>query len=509
MLVDQFRAEGHPVMRSLTLNLPRTGGPLYRRIAAALRDALAQGLARPGEILPSTRVLADELGVHRNTVIAALAELETEGWIAGEQRRAFRVADPLPLEYQSDPHGAAAPGPGPAPARVHAWDWAREVQLEPFAPADHVRFNFEAGLPDFDLFPAAEFRAHLADVLRRARPSILDYGSPRGHGPLVVALDDYLRRMRGLAGRPVFVTGGSQEAVHLVAQLVVRPGDVVAMDEYTYIPAREAYRAAGARVVGLPLESDGLAVEAFERLARSGNVRLLFLTPLHHFPTTVTMPAAKRQRIYDVASRHGVILFEDDYDHEFHYRTEPPLPMAASDPDGRVIYASTFSKILFPAARIGFLVVPEPVARALAEFRRITTHQNDSIVQDAVARWFDSGGLPRHLARMRRLYRARRDGLVRSITREAAGLGWRFDVPQGGMALWLDTGEDSAPLVEAARQAGIFVLGGRSYRVDGGSSRHLRIGFAGRPPEELDAGIAELARIARGMRARGTRPGVR
>ncbi len=360
-----------------------------------------------------------------------------------------------------------------------------------------MRFNFESGLPDFALFPVAELRTHLADVLRRPRTAIFDYGDPRGYPSLVAALEDYLRRMRGLTGRGVIVTNGSQEAVFLVAQLLVRPGDVVAMEEFTYPPARETYRAAGARVVALPMESDGLDVDAFERLARRVPIRLLFLTPLHQFPTTVTLPVAKRLRIYEIASRHDIVIFEDDYDHEFHYRTEPLPPFASYDPEQRVIYASTLSKVLFPAARIGFLVAPRSAERALLQFRRIVTHQNDSILQDAIARWFNSGGLERHMRRMRRHYESRRDTMVGALARVAATLGWEFDTPAGGMALWLDTRTDARRLAVAARRAGLFVTDGTSYRVDKGGSRHLRLGFSSLSADEIEAGIAALAEVAR------------
>ncbi|MBP7149001.1 MAG: PLP-dependent aminotransferase family protein [Acidobacteria bacterium] len=485
-------------MRALTLEVPAGPEPRYRRIAAALRDALVRGLARPGERLPSTRELAETLGVHRNTVIAALDELESEGWIGGEQRKAYRVAAELPVAYFR-PGGAAARA-RPREARPHAWRWARAPRLDPFAPPGRVRFNFQSGVPDFSLFPLRELRSHYGDALRRPRAAILDYGDPRGLPALVEALEDYLRRVRGLTGRRVIVTNGSQEGVFLAAQVLVGAGDVVAVEELTYPPACEAYRAAGARVLPLPMEDDGLDVDAFEKLARRHRIRLLFLTPLHQFPTTATLPVAKRLRLYEVASRHDIAIFEDDYDHEFHYRAAPLPPLASYDPDQRVIYASTLSKVLFPSARIGFLVVPAPLEERLVHFRRIATHHNDSVTQDAIARWFASGGLERHLRRMRRHYQARRDALVGALERTRAQTGWTWRVPDGGMALWLDTRADAAALARAATRAGIFVAHEGSYRVGPGPARHLRLGFSALAPEELAAGAAALARAAGGSR---------
>ncbi len=402
-------------MRGLQLAVPAGRQPHYLRIARALRDALAAGRALPGEALPSLR---------RNTVIAALEELKAEGWIVGEERRALRVAATLPADYFRA--GPQSPQTPPPDTRPHRWAWARRVRLQPFAPAAGVRYNFESGIPDYSLFPLREFRSHVADALRRARPSLLDYGDPRGLPSLLGALEDYLRRVRGVTGRRVVVTNGSQEGIFLAAQLLIRPGDAVAIEELSYPPAWETCRAAGARIVGIGMDREGIDADALDRAARRTRIRLLFLTPLHQFPTTSTLSVARRLAVYQVASRHGIVIFEDDYDHEYHYRTEPLPPLATYDPDERLVYASTLSKVLFPAARIGFLVVPPALERELVQFRRIVSHQNDPIVQDAIARWFASGGLERHLRRMRRHYEARRDAMVAALerARETVDLEW-------------------------------------------------------------------------------------
>ncbi len=489
-------------MRGLQLAVPAGRQPHYLRIARAFREALAGGRALPGEALPSIRELAEALSVHRNTVIAALEELKAEGWIVGEERRALRVAPTLPVDYfRAGPDSARRPSRAACP---HRWEWSRQARLSPFAPAAGVRYNLESGIPDYSLFPLREFRSHVADALRRARPALLDYGDPRGLPSLLEALEDYLRRIRGVTGRRVVVTNGSQEGVYLVAQLLIRSGDVVAMEELTYPPAREAFRTAGARIVGIGMDREGIDADALDRLARRHRIRLLFLTPLHQFPTTSTLSVARRLAVYEVASRHGIVIFEDDYDHEFHFRTEPLPPLASYDPDERVVYASTLSKVLFPAARIGFLAVPPALEREVVQFRRIVSHQNDAIVQDAIARWFASGGIERHMRRMRRHYEARRDAMVEALARARETVDVDWETPDGGMALWLDTKRDARRVARAARAAGIFAVHEGVYRIEPGPVRHLRLGFSSLAPEPLTRGVDALAEVLR-QDARGGR----
>jgi GntR family transcriptional regulator/MocR family aminotransferase len=223
-------------------------------------------------------------------------------------------------------------------------------------------------------------------------------------------------------------------------------------------------------------------------------VRLIYLTPHHQYPTTVTLPTARRLRIYELASRHQIPIVEDDYDHEFHFRSQPIAPMASSDPCGLVIYISTLSKIMFPSARIGFLAVPEELFEPLARQRAIVTRQNSIFMQDAIARWMDSGGFERHLKRMRRVYEERRDAMIASLEDgRHRGLPLAWTVPDGGMALWLDTGLDSDAVAARAAEAGVYVSAESEFRPGPPhSGTHLRLGFASQSPQEIQAGIGLL-----------------
>lgn len=477
-------------MLELNLSIPQDRRPGYLRIADGLRQAIQSGRLKPGERLPSCRRLASELGVHRHTVTAATDELVAEGWLEGGARRAHRVSAVLPSDFFRPRARQAAP----RPQKKLKWRLARGADVPSAADEkngrDDCRYSFAGGVPDLRLFPYEEFRACMAQALRQS-PSLGGYGDPAGHPQFIERLALYLRRVRALTGRRILVTHGSQEGMFLVGQLLLRPGDKVAVDEIGFQPAWDAFRSAGAELVPVRLDAQGMVPDALEAALERHEVRLIYLTPHHQYPTTVTLPAARRMRIYELASRKGIPIMEDDYDHEFHFRSHPIAPLASADPCELVIYTSTLSKIMFPSMRLGFLAVPEAIYRPLVELRAVVTRQSNIFLQDAVARWMDNGGFERHLRRMRRVYQARRDSLVSALTAgRRSGLPLDWTVPEGGMALWLDCGTDSDIVAREARARGVLVLPESRYRFNAdGPGTHLRLGYASRTPEEINGGM--------------------
>lgn len=479
-------------MLDLNLSIPQDRRASYLRIAEGLRHAIQSGRLRPGERLPSCRRLAEMLGVHRHTVTAAADELVAEGWLEGGARRAHRVSAVLPSDFFR-PRAKHAPA---RPQRTLKWRLARE------AGPPHVgsgggpdcRYSFTGGVPDLRLFPYEEFRACMAQALRSSPSRLGDYGDPAGHPEFIERLALYLRRVRALTGRRILVTHGSQEGMFLVGQLLLRQGDKVAVDELGFPPAWDAFRAAGAQLVPVRLDGQGMVPDALEAALERHEIRLIYLTPHHQYPTTVTLPAARRLRIYELASRRGIPIMEDDYDHEYHFRSQPIAPLASADPCGLVIYASTLSKVMFPSIRLGFLAVPEAIHRPLADLRAVVTRQSNIFLQDAVARWMDNGGFERHLRRMRRVYAERRDALVGALSAgRGSGLPLDWKVPDGGMALWLDCGMDSDAIAREARLRGLLVQPESRFRFNATrAGTHLRLGYASRTPEETHAGMSLL-----------------
>jgi GntR family transcriptional regulator / MocR family aminotransferase len=480
-------------MHDLVLTVPHDARPGYLRIAEALRQAIQAGQAKPGERLPSSRVLAQNLGVHRHTITAAMDELVAEGWLESGERRAHRVCEVLPSEFFS-PRGAKKTS---VFERKFKWRLARQsdTQLCGLVDTGSYDYAFQGGQPDLRLFPYDEFRACVAEALRRQPLALGGYGDPAGHAEFIERLAEYLRRVRALTGRRIVVTHGAQEAIFLVAQLLVHPGDKIAVEVPGYAAAWDAFRAAGGETIGVKVDANGMDPDALEAAIAKHRIRMIYLTPHHQYPTTVTLPTARRLRIYELASRHQIPVVEDDYDHEFHFRSQPIAPMVSSDPCGLVIYISTLSKIMFPSARVGFIAVPEELYQPLARTRAIVTRQNSIFMQDAIARWMADGGFERHLKRMRRHYQERRDAMVEALqVGRSQGLPLDWHEPDGGMALWLDTGADSDLVMAKAKEAGVFVASESEFHLvppPGGYS-HLRLGYASQSPQEIREGMALL-----------------
>jgi GntR family transcriptional regulator/MocR family aminotransferase len=488
-------------MHELILAVPKDGRPGYLRIAEGLRNAITAGRVQPGERLPSSRMLADMLGVHRHTVIAAMDELVAEGWLEAEQRRAHRVVKELPSQFfKSETRGKSS-----CLNRKIKWQFARQVNASECGPEPHrtsaFKYVFQGGQPDLRLFPYHEFRSCMAESLRKSPVTRSGYSNAAGYRPFIERLEHYLAHMRALTGRHIIVTHGTQEGVFLAAQLLIRPGDKVGVESYGYSAAWDAFRAAGGELVPIKVDENGIDPEALEAAVSKHKIRFLYLTPHHQYPTTVTLTAARRMRVYELASQHQIPVFEDDYDHEFHYRCQPIAPLASTDPCELVIYASTLSKVMFPSMRIGFLAVPEPLYQPLLNLRSIITRQNSVILQDAVARWMDNGGFERHLRRMRRVYLERRDALVAALNKgKQQGLPLDWVVPDGGMALWLNCGVDADAVSQKAAEAGVFVTPESMYRCGPhGDNTHLRLGYASQAPDDIAAGIALLNQAVSGV----------
>ena len=447
-----------------------------------MREAIRDGRVSTGTLLPSTRDLAAEFDVHRHTVSRSLDELVAEGWLESEPGRGYRAVA-LPTIELTEP-------------RV---SWPQFTVARELSPREDGEYRFPSGQPDLRLFPRAEFFRILRTQLREADPTkLLGYSDPAGSLEFRNQLKTYLGRMRGVSKGQVVVTHGSQEAIFLLGQLLAKNGrGTIAVEEMGYRPAWDALRLSGAKLVGLPVDEEGLMVERLEEMARREPPALLYLTPLHQYPTTVALSRKRRQQLLSLIARYKIPVIEDDYDHEFHYSGRPHLPLAGEDESGLVVYVSTFSKLVYPSARLGFCVVDEGLLGPLCRLKRCTTRQNDLLFQGAMASWMEDGGLERHLRRMRKIYEGRLETMCQILGRA----GMSFRKPQGGMSLWLDLGVDSDLVVRYAQEEGLNLRSGRSYALDPKREvRHLRLGFASSDESEMEQGLELLVRAWRRAR---------
>ena len=470
----------------------------YLQLAETVRYAIRQGQLAAGDKLPSVKSISDDLGLNRHTVMKSLAELVAEGWIESIQRVGYKVVPNLPIEKsQSQTLADGTDNPSPINYR-----FVRSGSPLPAYPANNFEFNFSGGQPDLTLFPFDEFKRCMSDVLSRPNTAQMSYGQSAGTPELIDQVKRYLRKSRAITERQIVITNGSQEALFIVAQLLLQAGDKVAVEELGYPPAMSAFRSTGAELVSVKQDALGMCADDLEIQILQGNVRLIYLTPLHQYPTTVTLTVSRRMAIYQLAVLHKIPIIEDDYDHEFHYRCQPLAPMATQDPAQLVIYLSTFSKIMFPGARIGIMAVSEAMAKAVTEYRLLICHKSNVLMQTALAKWMANGGFERHLRRTTRVNLQRRDHAIAVLNKYRC---FEFNIPDGGMALWvklkdcsdLNQGSLSAKwLARKCQQTGIYIQHEAEYQLNKKPDKDsfIRLGFAGMSEHKFAEGIALLVK---------------
>ncbi|MCO5990974.1 PLP-dependent aminotransferase family protein [Actinoallomurus spadix] len=392
----------------LHIDLAGPGG-LAARIYHQLLDAILDGRLRPGERLPPSRDLARRLQVSRNTVCVAYERLTAEGFLTARVGAGTYVgaARPARARRRSAPTGGAV---RPRPP----WDSLTPAPHPTSAPAP---YDFGVGMPDAGLFPLATWRRLLTAELRASALRVSGYGDPAGHPALRAAIARYVGVARSVRADTddVLLTQGAQQALDLLARVLIAPGDHVAVEEPGYPPARRLFTALGARVTGVPVDEEGLDVTALP-----GTARLVYVTPSHQFPLGTPMSAARRTALLAWADRHGAVIMEDDYDSEFRFSARPLQPLQSLDRSGRVVYVGTFSKTLSPLLRSGFLVAPATLRPALRAARQLTDWHGDPVAQAALARLIDSGELSRHVRKATRVYAARHERLTAALGEELA-----------------------------------------------------------------------------------------
>lgn len=475
----------------------RSQTPVYLQIVHALIDEIRRGRLASGTALPGTRELAESLQVNRKTVVQAYAELQAQGWVQSELTRGTFVSATLP----------AVTGHARTPAHMPVepdFPLAAGAPSTPvLLPQPHV-LSFDDGAPDTRLVPVNSLaRAYRHALSTLSRRNALGYADPRGSIALRTAISAMLNLDRGLSTAPehICLTRGSQMAIYLTARLLIRRGDTVVMEELSYPPAREAFRAAGAEIAAVELDAHGVRVDELERLCRRRRVRAVYLTPHHQFPTTVLLPPDRRLRLFALAAQFGFAIVEDDYDHEFHFSHHPMLPLASADPDGRVIYIGSLSKLLSPSLRLGYLAAPRAVIeRATAELLLID-RQGDPAMETAIAELIAIGEVHRHTRKVLRVYAERR-ARIAQLLREELAEHLQFDLPDGGLAVWVRFAPsvDVMRLVDTARRERLQLLPGSAFSVSGRDVQGARLGFASLDESELPRAVQRLRAALRKLR---------
>lgn len=489
--------------------LDRNAGiPLHRQIYEGLRRAILDGLVRPGQRVPSTRVLALELEVSRLPVLTAYEQLLHEGYLEGRVGAGTFVSEALPDDaLRSVPLAshAADRSAGPLPLRSATGSTreqpTRATRAQPVRAALRSRHEggirpFRISLPALDAFPHAIWARLVTRHARALTPARMAYGNPAGLASLRAAIAEHLRTARAVRceAEDVLVVSGSQAALRICAAVLLGVGDRVAMEEPGYPLARAALRASGAELALVPVDDDGMDVAALR--ARGDGVRAAYVTPSHQYPLGVSITAARRLALLDWAAHRGAWIIEDDYDSEYRYVSRPLGALHGMDAHGRVIYVGTFSKVLYPALRVGYLVVPSALRQKFVEAREAFDLFSPTLYQLALVDFLREGHFARHLRRMRAIYLRRRLALLDGLARHCDG---RLRVHNADAGLHITTfladGVHDLNVIERMDARGLTATPLSACYAGPVRRNGLMLGFGGFPEQRIERATRALGEI--------------
>lgn len=475
---------------------PQSSRPLYRQLFERVRDAILQGHLTPGTRLPSTRALALELNLSRNTVSLAYEQLLAEGYVKGKIGAGTFVSRNLPEQYFEIPVADRAPA-GKTRMRAVLSRRGEAFTSGPETLGQRVRVPraFERVLPALDAFPVKTWARIVARRWRDQPTELIGYGDPAGYRPLREAVAAYLGATRALKCTPeqVIIV---PDALDLIARLLLDPGDAVWIEDPCYPGFRRTLLGAGAKLVPVPVDAEGLNVDA--GISQGAAARMAYVTPSYQYPLGMTMSLPRRMALLEWASRTGAWIVEDDYGSEYRYHGRPLASLQGLDRDGRVIYLGSFSRVLFPALRLSYVVVPHALIDACLAVRAAVEGTQRTLELSVVADFMAEGHFVRHLRRMRKLYAERRQTLLRAAARELGGL---LDVQpaDGGMFLVgrLPRGVNDVATSRTALEYGIVADPLSPLYLSRPQCGGLLLGYTSIGPARIREGVRKLAEALR------------
>jgi GntR family transcriptional regulator / MocR family aminotransferase len=490
---------------SIEMLLPerRDSVAAYRWLYGSLRDEILEGRLKPGTRLPATRDLATQYRLSRGTIVTAFEELKAEGYVEGAIGSGTYVSKVLPEDLLEVRREAARKKTAKQPLSRRLAPYGRLAEPFPNFPDRAIR-AFRANVPAVDLFPVALWAQLANRRLRRMSVGLLNGTHALGYPPLREAIAHYVTTSRGAActADQVIVLSGVQEALDLTARLLLLPGDRVCMEEPGYFGATQVFEAMQAKIVPLAVDREGMTLPTLKHRG----ARLVYTTPGHQAPLGMTMSLPRRLALLEWARRSGTLIFEDDYDGEYRYSGRPVPVLQGLDTSGSVLLAGTFSKVLFPSLRLGYLVVPPDLVDRFAAAKSIITRHSALLEQTVLCDFIEQGHLGRHLRRMREVYSERLGVLLEFGRRNLAGLLDISEIEAGLQTVgWLRPGVDCRQAARAAWDRGIEVVSVRGLYSRNGNQRRdngpeaLQLGFAAIDAREISRGTEELAQVLETM----------
>ncbi|MCE6992852.1 PLP-dependent aminotransferase family protein [Dyadobacter sp. CY323] len=472
-----------------------SGTPVYLQIARQMINAIQRGVLVTGVKLPGTRSLAEILDVHRKTVVAAYHELDAQGWIEMLPNKGTFVTKKSPIaDSNALPFNAQDLVSYPQKA---GFSFDTSMLLDRPVSVSNVDLQFTDGLPDVRLAPMDKMAKAYSSVLKRKNNrKYLSYSHVEGNAYFREKLANYLNNTRGLhiGSENIITTHGIQMGIYLASTLLIGKGDNVVVGNLSYYVANMIFQKAGAQILPVPVDDFGISVEAVRKLCETTRIRMLYITPHHHYPTTVTLSPERRVELLNLSVQYGFIILEDDHDYDFHYNSSPVLPLASADGAGMVVYVGSFCKALAPGLRSGYLVAPENLIAELGKLRRIIDRQGDLMMEQALGEMLDEGEIQRHIKKAQKIYHQRRDVLSELLKQHLSEY-LTFRSPPGGLAIWTEWRKDInlMRISKACLKQNLHLP--QTLLFQTGQLSAMRLGFGNLDEDELSESILILKNV--------------
>ncbi|WP_172821009.1 PLP-dependent aminotransferase family protein [Chryseobacterium sp. T16E-39] len=466
---------------------------LYVQLCNSFISLITDGTLQPKDVLPSTRILSELIGLNRNTVKLAYEELISQGWAESVERKGIFVFSKLPVLEKV--HKDLSMKSSEIPEKSFLW-------TNPFLDrkgSDNFQqsvLTIDDGFPDVRLTPIDLLMREYRSISKKFYgKNFLKYGYPNGSEHLRVALCRYLATTRGLAVDPqnLLITKGSQMGIYLSTQLLLKPSDYIAVGTSNYHSADEIFRYSGAHLLRIPVDEYGMDIDFLEVVLKHKTIKAVYIIPHHHFPTTVTMSMERRLKLMKLAKEYRFAIIEDDYDFDFHYNNKPYIPLASIDHNRNVIYIGSVTKTFAPALRIGFMIADPSFIEAASSLRQLIDKQGDSLLEEAFSSLFNNGEMERHFRKSLKIYRQRRDLFCEILKTDFNDI-ITFKIPEGGLAIWsiFDKSISLSDLSQKVAKKGLKIADGSFYNNEVFSPNGLRLGFASLTPQEIEQSLEIL-----------------